>query len=83
VVRTPEGFLLKGISLPLGYLNLTVRKIMFDFENDTPDEQEMSEAFYFWTLNDLEELISIMGIDRFKGMFISTHPELFKTLFGE
>ena len=56
---------------------------MFDFENDTPDEQEMSEAFYFWTLNDLEELISIMGIDRFKGMFISTHPELFKTLFGE
>jgi hypothetical protein len=56
---------------------------MFDFEDDTPDEQEMSEAFYFWTLNDLEELIDIMGIDKFKDMFISTHPELFKTLFGE
>jgi hypothetical protein len=58
-------------------------QLAFDFEYDTPDEQEMAEAFYFWTLNDLEELIGIMGIDNFKDMFISTHPELFKTLFGE
>jgi hypothetical protein len=58
-------------------------QLAFDFGDDTPDEQEMSEAFYFWALNDLEELINIMGIDKFKDMFISTHPELFKTLFGE